>query len=76
MVTSVTIGPPSPHGVTGPETTMELTGIIYVALLLYLLVIGTLIRVFQVIRKRDELMRVITAQWIQESSSPLSPDPK
>jgi hypothetical protein len=55
---------------------MDITGIIYVALLLYLLVIGTLIRVFQVIRKRDELMRVITAQWIQESSSPLSPDPK
>jgi type IV secretory pathway VirB3-like protein len=55
---------------------MDLTAIIYVSLLLYLLIVGSLIRVFQVIRKRDELMRVITAQWIQESSSPLSADPK
>ncbi len=55
---------------------MDTTAIIYVALLLYLLVVGTLIRVFQVIRKRDELMRVITAQWIHETTSPLSPDPK
>ena len=55
---------------------MDLTAIIYVALLLYLLVVGTLIRIFQVIHKRDELMRVITAQWIQDSSSPLSPDTK
>ena len=55
---------------------MDLTAIIYVGLLLYLLLVGTLIRVFQVIRKRDELMRVITAQWIQETAPPLSPNTK
>jgi hypothetical protein len=55
---------------------MDLTAIIYIGLLVYLLVVGSLIRVFQVIRKRDELMRVITAQWIQETAPPLSTDPK
>ncbi len=37
---------------------------------LYGIVVLALLKTFQSIRKRDEVMRVITAEWLRESAGP------
>ena len=46
---------------------MELTNILIIGGTAYIAVVAALLRVFQSIRKKDELMRAITDTWIKES---------
>lgn len=52
---------------------MDLSVFIYAGLVCYGVAIVGLLRIAQSIRKKDDLMRAITSQWIEEAGPQESP---
>jgi type IV secretory pathway VirB3-like protein len=51
---------------------MDILVAVLAALLLYILLASAVVRVFQGIHRRDEVMREITAAWMKEQSRVVS----
>jgi hypothetical protein len=60
-------------GRSSNEGNVDLSVFIYTGLVCYAVAIVGLLRIAQSIRKKDDLLRAITSQWIEEAGSTESP---